>query len=398
MRKSTTFPGQPVLGQIFSLIPQDLIAKIASAEDSNRYYKKFKTVHHLFVMLFAAVSGSSTLREVVTGLAAFQSRLSHLGLAQSPGRSTLSDANRNRDSSVFGKIYYALLKHYPRVYPDSPNSKKFKDDLYVIDSTTISLFKAILKCVGRKPKSGKSKGGIKAHVMMRFRDLLPHFVQYSAASRHDRRFLDQVKLPEGAIVAMDKAYNDYKLFASWGRKGIKFVTRQKTNAVYQVVETFRISESSPSAVRLDQKIEIDPGDGKGPIQLRRIEYYDEKNDKTLVFISNIFDLAPEEVAEIYRCRWEIECLFRRLKQNFPLKYFLGDNVNAIEIQIWCCLIANLLYDVVSRKLARKWAFSNLCSMIRIHLASYIDLWTFLNDPEGSWRKPPKASEGQYSLF
>lgn len=395
MVKSKIFPGQPVLAQLLKLFPRDLVSNIASDEGSDRYYKKFRTHSHLITMIFATVSGASSLREVVTGLCAFQKRLQHLGLMFLPARSTLAEANSNRKSAVFGKIYYGLLKHHSRVSPDSrPVGNGFRKDLYVIDSTTISLFKAVLKCVGRKPKSGKSKGGIKAHVLMKFSDLLPHFVDYTAASRHDRRFLDKVDLRAGAVVAMDKAYNDYKLFVKWSQKGIRFVTRQKSNAVFKVVETLPITDSSPAAVRCDQIIEHEMGVEEKPLRLRRIDYYDEKNRKVLVFISNIFDLKPEQVAEIYKCRWEIECLFKRLKQNFPLKYFLGDSPNAIEIQIWCSLIANLLYEVISRNLKRKWAFSNLCSMIRIHLASYINLWQFQNlselqsclDPTGLWKR------------
>jgi hypothetical protein len=398
MRKSTSFTGQPVLAQLFSLIPGDLVSKIVSEEDSDRYYKKFRTNIHLITMMFAAISGASSLREVVTGLSAFQTRLQHLGLKFLPARSTLAEANKNRKSAVFGRIYYALLKFHSKVFPDSRVVDGVLRDLYVIDSTTISLFKAVLNCAGRKPKSGKSKGGIKAHVLMKYSDLLPHFVDYTAASRHDRRFLDKVDLRAGAIVAMDKAYNDYKLFVKWSKKGIKFVTRQKVNAVFKVIETLPIATSSPAAVRCDQIIEHDMGAEGEPLRLRRIEYYDEKNDKILVFISNIFDLEPEQVAEIYKCRWEIECLFKRLKQNFPLKYFLGDSPNAIEIQIWCSLIANLLFETMSRKLKRRWAFSNLCSMIRIHLASYIDLWKFLEDPDGAWRKPAPEPDAQLSLF
>lgn len=399
MSKNTkSFPGQPVLAQIFSLISRDLVSKIVSEGQYDRYYKKFKTHDHLLSMLYCVVSGSTSLREVVTGLMAFGTRLKHLGLKYFPRRSTLSEANTNRNSEVFGKIYYALLQRYLPVLPDSRGGHRFLKDLYVIDSSTISLFKAILKCVGRKPKSGRSKGGIKVHVMMKFTDLLPHFIKFSSASRHDRRFLDHINLKKGAIVAFDKAYNDYKLFAKWSQKGIRFVTRMKKNAVFSVVETFGISSLNTGIILKDQLIELDLGAERDPLRLRRIEYYDETMDKTLVFLSNILDLNADKVALIYKCRWEIECLFKRLKQNFPLKYFLGDTPNALEIQIWVSLIANLLYEVISKGLSRRWAFSNMCSMIRIHLASYINLWVFLNDPEASWRKICDSGGRQLSLF
>ena len=383
------FPGQPVIAQIFALIPRELVSKIVPEGQYD----------HLLSMLFCVMSGSTSLREVTTGLMAFGSRLQHLGLKHTITRSTLSDGNRKRSSAAFGEVYLGLLKLFsPTFSPDSRHLAKLPGGFYVIDSTTISLFKAILKCVGRKPKSGKSKGGIKVHMMMKYSDLLPHFVRYSAASQHDRKFLDDLPLEKGTLVTFDKAYNDYKQFVKWTQKGIHFVTLMKKNAVFSVRESFEISSLNRSSIVKDQLIEIDQGKDQAPLRLRRVEYYDAEKDKTLVFLSNIFDMNPDQIALIYQCRWQIECLFKRLKQNFPLKYFLGESPNALEIQIWASLIANLLYEVITRRLSRKWAFSNLCSMIRIHLASYINLWVFLNDPETAWRKRNSAQGKQLSLF
>lgn len=391
MLKSTKFPGQPVFSQVISFIPSGLVSKIASEHDSDRYYKKFKTHAHLITMLYAVMSGLQSLSELFTGLEAFGQKLRHLGLAHFPRKSTVSDGNKDRSSEVFGAIYQALLRKYFPRSPDSREKKKWLDGLYIVDSTTISLFKEILKCVGRKPVSGKRKGGIKVHTVIQLGDLMPRFIRFSAASRHDRRFLKHVKFDAGALVTFDKAYNDYGMFAGWTQKGVDFVTRMKKNAVYEVEQTHKVGENESGKVLKDQTVLLTYGKDKKQLRVRRVEYYDEKNDKVLVFLSNIFSMSADEVAGIYEKRWEIECLFKRLKQNFPLKYFLGDNQNAIEIQIWCSLIANLIYSVIKKGLKRKWAFSNICSMIRLHLPNYIHLIQFLNNPTQPLNKHPKPA-------
>ena len=120
---------------------------------------------------------------------------------------------------------------------------------------------------------------------------------------------------------------------------------------------------------------------KSKLKARLVRFFDKEKERTFEFLTNNFTLPPEAIADLYKKRWQIEILFKRIKQNFPLKYFLGDNENAIKIQIWCAFIAVLLIKLVQSQLKRKWAFSNLSSIIRLHLMSYIDLFKFLNDPD-----------------
>ncbi len=133
------------------------------------------------------------------------------------------------------------------------------------------------------------------------------------------------------------------------------------------------------------------------LKLRKIRFYDRALKREFEFITNLFDMRPDLVSAIYKLRWQIELLFKQLKQNFPLKYFLGDNENAIKIQIYCALIANLLMTVIQKTLKRSWAFSNLVSFCKIHLFNYIHLINFLENPEKDWQKI-KENSLQYSLF
>jgi len=396
MNKSTHFSGQPIIKQLLQFIDRGLINRTAQAWGADRYYKRFKTYDHLVTMLFAALSGVSSLRELSSVMLACEGKINHLNMQHFPRRSTISDGNANRPSEVFGQIYHRLLKRYRSFLSDSSPHKPVVKDLRIIDSTTISLFSDILKGPGRPPLTGKKKGGIKLHTMINVLEDVPQLVRFSSAARHDHTFLKELSLPEGSFVVFDKGYTDYGQYEQWSEDKVYFVTRQKDNAAWQSVEEYNIGDSVDMGVLKDEQITVTKGDRQIP--LRRIAYYHADQDRTYIFLTNNYQLEPDKIAEIYKNRWQIESMFKRLKQNFPLKYFLGDSQNAIEIQIWVSLIAQLLMLLVQRTAQRKWAFSNMVGVIRYHLTSYIDLFSFLKNPEQSWRELTTKPPDQLSLF
>lgn len=365
--------------------------------------KKFTTYKHLVTMLYLVLEGCTSIREVTTGLLACCTKLFHLGLDYSPKRSTLSDANKKRSSNVFRSIYMKLYEKYSKFLSDSRLREVDLKRLYIVDSTTISLFKAILKGAGRKPKdSSKQKGGIKAHTMINAHENVPCLIRYSAAAKHDHTFLKEINLPVGSFITFDKAYNDYFQYKRFTDNNVWFVTLQKENAVYEAGEEYDIPDNIDEGVIKDESIFLTYKEGgiEKQLKVRRIAYWSEERERLLIFITNNFDLTADLIALIYKKRWQIETLFKQLKQNFPLKYFVGDNVNAIEIQLWVSLIANLLLTIVKSKVKRGWAFSNMISIIRLHLMNYIDIYKFLNDPEKAWLKIVREKHKEYenSLF
>jgi len=396
MNKSTHFSGHPIIKQLLQFIDRGLINRTAQTWQADRYYKRFKTYDHLVTMLFAALSGVSSLRELSSVLLACEGKINHLNMQHFPRRSTISDANANRPSEVFGEIYHRLLGRYRKILSDSSPRTPAVKDLRIIDSTTISLFSDILKGPGRPPLTGKKKGGIKLHTMINVLEDVPQLVRFSSAARHDHMFLQELSLPEGSFVVFDKGYTDYSQYHQWSQNKVHFVTRQKDNAAWQSLQEYDIDDSVDAGVIKDEQIRV-TSDGQH-ILLRRIAYYHGEQDRTYIFLTNNHELAPDKIAEIYKNRWQIESMFKRLKQNFPLKYFLGDSQNAIEIQIWVSLIAQLLMLVVQRKAQRRWAFSNMVGVIRYHLTSYIDLFSFLKDPDQSWRQLTTKPPGQLTLF
>jgi hypothetical protein len=324
----------------------------------------------------------------------------HFRLKNLPYRSTLSDANKRRDYHVFEQIYYQLLKKFKYIISDSRFIDVINRQVEIFDSTVITLFKEILKASGRTPINGKRKGGIKMHTIINVDETVPKVVWFSSAATNDHAFLKKLELSADKIYVFDKAFNDYVMYDLFTESGTGFVTRIKENAVYQVIEENHIDQCIHSGVREDVVIEVivKQNDGDKKLRLRKVTFYDRELKREFEFLTNMFDFRPDMIAALYKIRWQIELLFKQLKQNFPLKYFLGDNENAIKIQIFCALIVNLLLTVVQKTVKkRSWAFSNLVSFCRIHLFNYIRLFRFLENPEKDWRKT-ECNLAQLALF
>ena len=399
MSKSTYFSSKSVFGQLISLIDDKKIKDAVKKTDSDRYVKRFKSEDHLISMLFCSFAKCNSLREVSGAMLGLSGKTVGFQLSHIPKRSTLSDANKKRKVDFFEDIYNKLLLEYGSVLSDSRIGDVLKKQVKIVDSTTISLFKDILSCVGRKSKDGKSKGGIKVHTVINADEKVPNLVWFSPAVTHDHNFLEKLKCDNNTIYIFDKGYNDYKAFKHFTDNKTGFVTRIKDNANYDIVDVKVVSDEIHSGVLSDEIIEIEVKDEQATskLKVRKVKFYDRENKREFEFITNLFELRADFIAALYKIRWQIELLFKQLKQNFPLRYFLGDNENAIKIQIYCVLIVNLLITVIKKKLKRSWAFSNLVSFCKIHLFNYIQLIQFLENPEKDWIID-KAEKEQLSFF
>lgn len=213
MGKSNYFSTKSVFGQLISLIDDSIISSSVKEHNSDHYTKRFKTKDHLISMLFGAFAKCNSLREISGAMLGLSGKTANFQLNHIPKKSTLSDANKNRTDEVFVSIYNKLLVQYGSVLSDSRITAVLGKQVKIIDSSTISLFKDILQCVGRKPKSGKSKGGIKLHTVINADEIVPNLVWFSPASTHDHQYLNKLTCDDNTIYVFDKGYNDYKAFA-----------------------------------------------------------------------------------------------------------------------------------------------------------------------------------------
>ena len=313
-------------------------------------------------------------------------KLHHIGIEKVPKRSTLSDANARRSEKFFEGVYRDLYDcNKDKLSSDSRRNgcEEWIKRLRIIDSTTISLFSnAIFKGVGRHPKTGRKKGGIKVHSVIHANEGVPCDVQFTSAATNDSFMLTPNYYQHNEIVAMDRAYINYEKFEELTEKNVVYVTKMKKNLTYETLVDCMDMNADGKMEYREQVVVFRKG---GISHIARIITYVDikkgKQPKLISLLTNDFDMPQETIVAIYRRRWQIESLFKQIKQNFPLRYFYGESANAIKIQIWVTLIANLLLSLLQCTLERNWSFSGLATMVRIFLMYYLNLQTFLNQPD-----------------
>ena len=408
MDKGTHFLGQPMYGQLLNLLDKSKILRFSRERGGERYVKRFDAWQHLVIMLYAVIKRFDSLREITNSMFPEARKLAHLGISLMPRRSTLADANARRSEHIFEAVYRDLYSTYKdELSSDSRKGQvpKWLSRLQILDSTTITLFSnLIFKGVGRHPKTGRKKGGMKMHANVHANEGVPSDIRFTAAATNDSFMLRPSDYPGGDILAIDRAYIDYAKFEEFTRNGVVYVTKMKKNLTYETVsDTMYQNGDGLMQYRIQHVIFRKKVKGGEDIEhhARIITYVDTRKKKArfVSLLTNDMEMEVEDIIEIYRQRWEIELLFKQLKQNFPLRYFYGESANAIKIQVWVTLIANLLIMVMQKRIKRNWSFSGLATMFRIMLMYYVNCYTFFEEPEKDWarilechrKEPPEPS-------
>jgi len=390
------FVGQPIFKQIIDFIPKNKFDLLAKKHQTDRYYKAFPAWTQLVTMLFGVLSRCDSMGEICDGMMAMQGKLNHLGLEKSPAKSTAGDGLRERDNDFFKEFYFLLLKHFEPLLSVSRIDKISFDKLFIFDSSTIRLFSQVMQGVGRNPKGeGKKKGGLKVHMLIDAHSQTPTFVKISEAKSHDKNFIQYLNLAPHSMIVFDRAYNHYLQFAKFTQNQINFVCRLKKNAVYEVIQELfcQTQNDTGFGVLKEEHIHLKYKEEKQEktLCLRKVTYRDEKG-RIYEFITNNFEISNEEVALIYKIRWQIELLFKKLKQNFQLHYFYSETENGIKTQIWITLIAQLLLMVLKTKSKTKKAFSTVAALVRIHLISNLDVFWVIENSRRTYTKRPKRTK------
>ena len=386
MSKSRNFFGQPIYGQLVKSLNRDKIVEISRKHGGEKYVKSFDGYTHLLTMLYAVIQRFDSLREIETSMTAEVRKLHDVGIDNVPKRSTLSDANARRSEKFFEEVYRDLYASNRDILSSDSRrngTEEWIKRLRIIDSTTITLFSnVIFKGVGRHPKTGKKKGGIKVHAVIHANEGVPCDVQFTSAATNDSFMLAPSHYNHNEIVALDRAYINYAKFEYLTDKGVVYVTKMKKNLNYEVLVDC-MHQNPQGLMEYREQVVVFRKDDINHIA-RIITYLDikkGKRPKLISLLTNDFDMPLETIVAIYRRRWQIESLFKQIKQNFPLRYFYGESANAIKIQIGVTLIANLLLSVLQSTLQRRWSFSGLATIVRIVLMYYLNLEKFLNQPD-----------------
>jgi hypothetical protein len=368
--------GTSCFGQLLSLVNRHQFERRVREKQAEKGAKGFTCWDQFVSMEFCQLAGAHSLREITLGLKTITGKVAHLGMDEAPARSTLAYANAHRPWQLFEAAFYDVLAECQTLARSKGRRFRFKNKLRSLDATVIDL------CVKSFDwaRFRRTKGGIKIHTQLDHQSTLPCWAYISEAAVHEVTIARQLTFAPGTIVAMDRGYNDYRIYADWTKADVYFVTMMKDNAVFTVVEDREVPERG--LILRDQIIRLTGARAEEncPHDLRRIMVWNPVKQETLVILTNIMHLAASTIAGIYKERWKIELFFKDLKQNLRVKTFVGTSENAVHIQIWTALIAILLIKYLKLKSTYAWALSNLAALFRLIMFSYQDLWTWIHTP------------------
>lgn len=380
-----------IFSQVLKLIPRRDFDAAVGKHQAERNAKGFTSWGQLVAMLFCQLGSVTSLRDITNGLAASEGKLRHLGLPVAPKRSTLAYANSHRPSALFEDLFYGLLETARSQAKQAGVRHKFrfKNKLLSIDATTIELCASVFDWA----KFRRTKGAVKLHLMLDHDGLLPCYGVITDGKQHEVTVTRQWQFEPGTVLVFDRGYTDYDWFERLTNHGVFFVTRLKSNADFIVVEDRPVPERK--GIVRDQIICMtqQAAEGDNPPMMRRVEFFDEKEQRTLVFLTNHLKLAAATVAEVYKNRWQIELFFKALKQSCKVKTFVGTSANALKTQIWTALIAMLLVKILHMRSSFAWHLSNFMVLLRQQLFVYRDLWKWIDDPfQAPENTPPTQLE------
>jgi hypothetical protein len=330
--------GKTVFTQLLEFVPFSHFEHLVDVHQANKGVREFSAWSHFICLAYAQLTRRAGLRDLVACLNAQASKLYHVGIRGSISRSTLADASERRDYRLFESLGQRLIVLALALYRHEDIGLGLKGPLYAMDSTTIDL------CLSLFPWADfrQTKAAVKAHVIIDLRGAIPVFLTITTGKVHDVRLLDEVILPPGSILVIDRGYLDFARLFALHRQKIGFVIRAKDNLRFTRIASRPVDAST--GLRADQTILLATPKSKAgyPERLRRVSFRDPETGKHLVFLTNRFDTPALTIANIYKNRWQIELFFKWLKQNLAVKHFFGNSINAVKTQIWIAVCTYLL--------------------------------------------------------
>lgn len=336
--------GKFIFSQILDVVSQYEFNKIVKRYKGNYHVRELDCWNQFVQLLFGQLASLPSLRSISTCLQAHEHQLYHLGIKKQVDSSVLSRANERRNWMIFADYGNYLIQLVRPLYADCPiPNLDLDNEIFALDSTTISVSINLFTWAEGK----YSRGAVKMHTLIDLRGSIPEFIFITDGKYHDSNALDVISFYAKAIYLMDKAYVDFEALYRINNAGAFFVTRAKENMRYRVIEeNFNIDQSV--GLRSDKIIELTIAKSKilYPEKLRIVEFYDQRNDEVLTFLTNNLDVSALEVAYLYKNRWQIEVFFKWIKQNLTIKKLWGQSENAVKIHLWVAICSYLIVAYV----------------------------------------------------
>jgi hypothetical protein len=378
-----------IFKQILKFFPRIIFDAAVNKHQAEKHAKGMTCWSQFIALMFCHLGGARSLREIIGGLAASEGKLKHLGVGRAPTRSTLAYANQHRPWQLYETVFKELVKVCQCEAREKQRKFRFQHPLLSLDSTVIPVCASMFDWA----KYVKTKGAIKVHTVLDNRSILPQYAVITEGKTADVKVARLLKFEPGAIVVMDRGYEDHDWWRKLTTDGVFFVSRLKDSTSYGIVEELPLP--ADAAFLRDEVIVLASDKNKeDAMRLRRIEVWLEDKKETIVFVTNQLQLAASTIAAIYRDRWQIELFFKAIKQSLRIKTFIGTSENAVRMQIWTALIAMVVLRYLQLRSTWKWSLSNLVALLRYQLFVYRDLWSWINQP---FRPPVDLDDGQMSL-
>ncbi len=367
--------GKTIFAQLMDFVPAYEFRKCVNRYSGNRKVIRFSCWDQYLCMAFAQLTFRESLRDIEACLRATQSRLYHLGIRGKISRNTLANANQNRDWRIYAEFAQTLISKARTLYAADAFGIELEQAVYVLDSTTIDLCLTLFPWAAFR----KRKGAVKLHTLLDLHGNIPSVVIVTTGKVHDVNILDQLVIEPGAIYIMDRGYLDFARLHTIHHASAFFVTRAKTNFSRKRLYSQPVDKST--GIRCDQIVVLKGYYAKKdyPEKLRRIGYFDSKNNKMLVFLTNNFFLPATTIADLYRCRWQVELFFKWIKQHLRIKAFYGTTENAVKTQIWIAISVYVLVAIVKKTLNLSQSLYTILQILSVTLFEKTPIYQALSN-------------------
>lgn len=368
--------GKLVFAQIAEWLPRSSFQRAVERYRGSYKVQSFSCWDQLLCMMFAQLTYRESLRDIEVCLRSHVRELYHLGIRGRVSRSTLADANRERDWQIFADLAYRLINQARKLYAGDELAVDLENTAYALDSTTIDL------CLSMFPwaRFRERKAAIKLHTLLDLRGSIPSFIHFTEGKVHDVNAMDHILFEPGAFYVMDRGYLDFARLRRITGALAFFVIRAKTNLKFR--RRYSHSTNGVPNILCDQTIVLTGADARRnyPEVMRRIRYFDIETQKELVFLTNSFDLPASSIAALYRCRWQIELFFKWIKQHLRIKAFYGTSENAVKTQVWIAISVYVLIAIIRKRLQLAPSLYTILQILSVNAFQKVPLRELLTMP------------------
>jgi len=386
------YTGKLIFAQVLDHLPQHTFRRCVERYGGNQHVKRFTCQDQFRCMAFAQLTYRESLRDIEACLRAQQHKLYHMGIRAAVSRSTLADANERRDWRIYADLAQALINIARKLYLDEDFGVDLDNTVYALDASTIDLCLSVFPWAPFR----QTKAAVKLHTLLDLRGNIPTFIHISDGKLHDVNALDLLIPEPGAFYIMDRGYLDFARLYRFMLLGAFFVIRAKSNFQFRRLYSDPIDKDS--GVRCDQTVVLTGyySAQHYPQKLRRIKYYDATTGKTFVFLTNNFSLPALTIADLYRCRWQVELFFKWIKQHLRIKAFFGTSENAVKSQIWIAVSVYVLVAIIRKRLNIDASLYTILQILSLTMFERISLNQMLSDSEYNSRDLDPSN--QLNLF